>query len=113
MGPALVGFGVVLLAAAGCGMRLLRALRADRDSPAEQFVLGAAAGLGILAYAILAVGLLGFLRLSVLLGLVAVEAALGARALVAWARSIVERREPGGRPEPVTRLLLLYCLLIV
>ena len=42
---ALLGFTVVLLAAAGCGMALLRALRADTDSAAEQFAEAAATAL--------------------------------------------------------------------
>src|SRR5438093_2951309 len=86
MGAALLGFALVLLAAAGCGMALLRLLRADSDSPAERFVMGAALGLGLLAYAVLAVGLLGSLRPPVLLALVLVEGALGATTLVDWAR---------------------------
>jgi hypothetical protein len=96
---ALIGFTLVLLASAGAGMALLRALRAESDHPAERFVLGSAVGLGVLAYAVLAAGLLGWLRLGVLVALVAVEGLLGAAALLAWLRSLVRGRPVAG-PAP-------------
>jgi hypothetical protein len=87
---ALLGFVVVLLAAAGCGMALLGALRVYAEAPAERFALGSAVGLGVLAYAVLAAGLLGWLRPGVLAALVLIEAVIGARALVGWAASGVQ-----------------------
>ena len=112
MGAALLGFIVVLLAAAGCGMALLRALRAESDSPAEQFVMGAAVGLGLLAYAILAAGLLGYLRLPALLALVLIEGAVGAKSLIAWVRSVARTGGCRQRLDPVATALLVYCLFI-
>src|SRR5438445_4562115 len=112
MGAALIGFAVVLLAAAGCGMALLRALRAESDSPAEQFVMGAAVGLGLLAYAILAVGLLGYLRLPVLLALVLIVGAAGARDLATWARVVAQRPGEKQRGDPIATALLAYCLFV-
>src|SRR2546428_11395555 len=85
---ALIGFAVVMLAAAGCGMAVLRALRADTDSPAERFVMSSAVGLGLLAYAVLAVGLLRDLRPPPLPAPVLVHAAIGAGDPAAWARAL-------------------------
>src|SRR5947209_4694138 len=131
---ALLGFAIVLLAAAGCGMALLRLLRADTDSRAERFVMGSALGFGLLAYSVLAVGLLGWLRPHVLLGLVLLQAVVGAKALVDWSRSLLVKsssydgassgpplsllarlRAPGvGRAEAgVAVVLILFCLFLV
>src|SRR2546427_10964951 len=91
-----MGFAVVMLAAAGCGMAVLRVLRADTDSPAERFVMSSAVGLGLLAYAVLAVGLLGDLRPPPLLAPVLIQAALGARDPAAWARALTGPIHPRG-----------------
>ncbi len=122
---ALLGLVVVLLAAAGGGMALLRCLRAETDSLAEQFVLGSAAGLGMLAYAVLAVGLVGWLRAPVLAALVAAAGIAGARSLWRWAvqvincsgvrvirRSGVPEEMPPNSERLIAAALLLYCLFI-
>jgi hypothetical protein len=93
---ALLSFAVVLAAAAGCGMAVLRALRIDTDAPTEQFVMGSAIGLGLLAYSILAVGLLGCLRPPILFALVLLEGAVGGPAFLAWARCVRDRIDHGG-----------------
>jgi hypothetical protein len=97
---ALIGFSVVLFAAAGCGMAVLSALRANTDSAAERFVMGSAVGLGLLAYAVLAVGLLGHLRPPLLLILVLIEAAIGARSLGTWLRSVAARTHHSNMATP-------------
>jgi 4-amino-4-deoxy-L-arabinose transferase-like glycosyltransferase len=112
MAAVLVSFAVVLLVAAGCGMALIRAIRAESDSLTEQFVMGAALGLGLLAYAILAIGLLGILRPAALLTLVVIAGAVGGRSLVRWAKSLIQRPKAKARLDPVATALLGYCFLI-
>lgn len=54
--------GLVLLLAGGLGLKVLRWLKLQDLTPLEQAVFGLPAGMGILAYGILALGLLGWLR---------------------------------------------------
>jgi hypothetical protein len=66
-------------AATALGCAVARRLRPGGATGAEVSVFGAAVGLGALAYAVQAVGLVGLLRTPVLVALVAACAALGLR----------------------------------
>ena len=52
---------LIMLTAAGFGRKLLNLLRVKTDSSVESSILGMGLGLGVLAYLVLAVGLLGWL----------------------------------------------------
>jgi Dolichyl-phosphate-mannose-protein mannosyltransferase len=67
VGFALGLLGLVLLLAGGVGQKALRWLRLDNLTQLEQVVFGLPIGLGILAYVVLALGLLGLLRPGVIL----------------------------------------------
>jgi len=72
----------ILWACYGAGARILERLRAGAGTVAEEFPFAAALGMGLLAYLLLAVGLLHWLSPWVGIGLVALLAALGARHMV-------------------------------
>lgn len=69
----------ILCVCFGVGASALRLLRADSDSGAEEIPFAAALGMGILSYLVLAVGLLGYLRVWAGVALIALLAVLGSR----------------------------------
>lgn len=73
---------LILLACAGAGARLLRGLRANDCTLAEELPFAAALGLGALAYLTLAAGLAGALRPWVLGGLLVALAVVGGKEMV-------------------------------
>ncbi|MBI3912256.1 MAG: hypothetical protein HY320_15160 [Armatimonadetes bacterium] len=82
---AVVSLLVVVLCAA-LGAQILRWARVEAAGALARWVLGAALGLGILAYAVQAVGLAGLLFTPVILGLLALIALIGLPELARLAR---------------------------
>jgi len=82
----LLFWAFILWACFGVGAAALGRLRASPDSPAEEIPFAIAIGLGLLSYLVLAVGLLGQLKVPVGIGLVALLALLGWRHMVRLAR---------------------------
>jgi len=85
--PLLLPLALVLIAA-GAGMASLRRLRCLPEGPTAAFVWGAALGLGMMAYGVQALGLLGWLRPPILLGWAGLLFIAGLPALWWWARSL-------------------------
>lgn len=72
---------LVLLAEA-LGLRLIRLIRIAPQDPGGQYLLAAATGLGVLAYSVLALGLIGWLSLPVVL--------VGLAVLALWLRGEIK-----------------------
>lgn len=77
--------GVALLALS-LGSRLLSALRVECPSTLEQAVMATGLGLGVIAYGMLAVGLLGWLRLAVVVTVLLVLFVSQVRGIYEWLR---------------------------
>lgn len=75
--------------AAGLGLLALRPILPAGLSTGERLAMSAWAGLTLLSYAVLLTGVLGLLKLPIVLGLVAAVAAIGARPLVGLTRECV------------------------
>jgi len=87
-----ISFGiwlVIVLVCFGAGAAALRRLRAESHSYAEEIPLAVALGMGLLAYLMLAAGLLGCLRPWVGIALVALLAVLGLPHVARLARHIL------------------------
>ncbi|MFQ6132144.1 MAG: ArnT family glycosyltransferase [Armatimonadota bacterium] len=81
------------------GRACLRRLRVQPATAAEDLALGTGLGLGILAYAVLLLGLLGLLHVWAVLALLALYAAAGAREVPGAARDLL-RSVRAWRPGP-------------
>ncbi len=77
---------VILWICLGVGAGVLKRLRAGASSLAEEIPFAAAIGLGILAYLVLGVGLLGYLRVWAVLAVLGLLALLGWRQMLRLAR---------------------------
>ncbi len=77
--------GVALLALS-LGARLLSALRVECSSLLEQAVMATGLGLGVIAYGMLAVGLLGWLRLAVVVTVLLMLFVSQVRGIYEWLR---------------------------
>ncbi|MFB3883238.1 MAG: hypothetical protein ACE149_18375 [Armatimonadota bacterium] len=86
---ALALYIVILAICAGAGARLLKLLRAGDLTVAEELPFAAAIGLGTLSYLILGAGLLGYLRVSVAVGLILVLALVGGRETIRLPRRLL------------------------
>jgi hypothetical protein len=86
---ALALYIVILWVCAGAGARLLKLLRADDLTVAEEIPFAAAIGLGILAYLVLGIGLLGYLRLPGVLAIMVLLALVGWRETPRLARRLL------------------------
>lgn len=73
-----ISIAVVLISAA-FGRKVLALLRVKTCAPIENFVFGIGIGFGVLAYVVLAAGLAGWLRSSVLVAIMAAMAAVSLR----------------------------------
>jgi hypothetical protein len=76
---ALVELSIVLLLAAGVGRAILQALNTVPEDRTERLAVAAAIGLGLIAYLILAVGLLGWLRVAPVVAVLALAGLFGFR----------------------------------
>lgn len=101
---------LALAAASAIGRQCLRLLRYEAPTRLERLTIGATLGLGVIGYAVLAIGLAGFLRpLPVLVALVVLVAASwrGARDAVRDLRGLPPWRwSPGGIAAAVLLVLL-------
>jgi ABC-type dipeptide/oligopeptide/nickel transport system permease subunit len=88
-GLALLWFPVLLAVVAAAGGQALRWARVLAAGPLEGFVFAAATGLGLLAYALLAAGLLGAYHRTAFLLIVAALAIIGAPCAARVIRAIV------------------------
>ena len=99
----------------GVGAAVLKRLHADASSLAEEVPFAAAIGLGILAYLMLGVGLLGYLRPWVALALLGLLGVLGWRQMLRLARrspSVLTALAPRrGDALPLSLLLILLLVL--
>lgn len=94
---ALVLFPLLFLVVTAAGSRLLRWARVPTVSLLERLVFAAASGMGILSYALLAVGLMGAYHRTAFLLLLAACAALGSGELVRFAAGAALPRVLGAR----------------
>jgi 4-amino-4-deoxy-L-arabinose transferase-like glycosyltransferase len=92
-GLALVWFPVLLVVASAAGGQALRWVRLQAATPLEGFVFAAATGLGLLSYALLAVGLLGAFNRAAFLLLLLAFAVVGAPSVARIARAAGKRRD--------------------
>src|SRR5712671_219512 len=104
---------LVVMVALGVGRRLLRAVPFEGALEEALFAIGL--GLGLLAYATLALGEAGVLRRSVLIGVLVVGAALGWRQIVATGAGLGRgaRRWWAARPSRSECVLLVLGTLVV
>jgi len=115
----LLAIGLLLPLAALCfgvGARVLRPLRLPYSRMAEEIVFAVPVGMGVIAYLVLALGLLGALRLWPVVGLLVALAALSirevGRLLLAVGRRLCgPRRRAPGRVWVVAAFLLVMALL--
>lgn len=90
-----LALGIVIAAAcAGIGLAILRHLRADDAGPAESIAFATALGMGVVAYAVLGLGLIGLWRREAFIPLVALALLAAVPALL---RSAKRRRRAGPR----------------
>ena len=85
--PILVTLALVLIAA-GAGMAALRRLDCLPEGAVASFAWGAGLGLGMMAYGVQAIGLVGLLRQPILLGWVGLLFIAGLPSLWAWLREL-------------------------
>jgi hypothetical protein len=96
-GPALLWFPVLLAVSVAVGGQVLRWARVPAAGPLEGFVFAAATGLGLLAYVLLAAGLLGAYHRTAFLLIVAAFAFIGAPCAVGQLSALGSRLSAGQR----------------